>query len=69
MEVLKSSVSSVETTPSLESDGSAWVPSPAVPVTSWDSLGMSHSLFGLSFLMFKIRTKMPTSQYDLEKIK
>ena len=57
----------MENTSSLEPDWWAWVQSLSLPVPSWGLLGMSHSLFGLSFLGG--RTKIPTSQYYLEKVK
>lgn len=57
----------MENTSSLEPDWWAWVQSLALPVPSWGLLGISHSLFGLSFLSG--RTKIPTSRYYLEKVK
>lgn len=49
----------------------AWVQSPALPVTSWDLLGLRkfHSLFGFSFLACKVRTKISTLHNYLDKVK
>lgn len=54
---------------SLGSGDSAWVQSLALLVTSWDSLRKSRSLFGLSLLACKVRTKIPTLPDYLEKDK